>query len=728
MLSYSKLNQSFDFNWNDYRTIPKNQAKIDEIASIIKVSSYPEDSKSQQELGQLAYKAGTFYNHIKRDPHAAIETLTIAEQLLKNEERAWVQNHLAFSYQQKLAFANKSGNANEAEQNGQKAIEYCDQAINQFSIDQKTSLEQIKIIAFAYCVKALIEYENKQLDTALQSYRYALNLYEKHHLLDDQYIRAKNRWAMMLAENKQMEQAKQAFEEIEHYWMQHQDPLNPYPARFYVMYGDFLKNSHDDHWELALEKYQIAYEILKKIEGENSSFVKDVRKKMTAIITQKMTRFQVHVFAHTKNEELERTIQIAKDDIDHNENKHDSEYKENLKAVSIYYAFYKRHKELALTYLKKYQTTCTTEQEKIDALSLIAYVHTIDPNFIDEDNLFPQVLYKLDELQQEDKNSHHEITRAFAMQYQAMIIHRRAYFKKATNNNPEEALVIIDKAITIQSNLIATSPLLKIGLAESMHLKAVILYRLATLEQDENKKQHKLIEVEKILSQAAQLEEAFCQETKAPHFLIATTLQSLSRVLKNMGRSHETHVLYQRALDIQISMFGNKPHEDIAKTWHFWAETFIQEHHYEKAADAFLNALLIKYKINYANPDITKETEDALIASLEHLNQQNNTLAIQKCKEIYTALTNKENKKEFKHINNTFANVIFDKLIHFNRQKTHVSVCEQKSISALRSYSLYSVDPYFDSIHDTRSKIVESSQPDSNTPSLQWSSNQNLRR
>jgi hypothetical protein len=449
---------------------------------------------------------------------------------------------------------------------------------------------------------------------------------------------------------------------------------------------------------------------------DHSLFVKNIQKKMT--------RFQVHVIAHKQGEELGKTIQQIRECIDKNEIEHYPEYKENLKAISVYYAFYKRDKDLALTYLNKYQLVCETAQEKMEALSLIAYVHTIDPNFVDEDNLFAQVLHELDELPGKDKNTENEITRAFAKQYQAMIIHRRACFKKATNNNTDQALIIIDEAIATQRNLLSTVPLLKIGLAESMHLKAITLYRLANLEQDEKEKQNKFAETEALLTQAAKLEEEFCQETQAPHFLVATTLQSLARVLKNVGRSNETHAHYRRALEIQTSIFGDKPHEDIAKTWHFWAETSVQENNYPEAIDAFLNALLIKYKINYSNSNITKETENALMAALDNLQKQNNQLALVKCKQIYTALQDEENVKEFKNKDTVFIKLISAKLI----QLTEIQSNEQKPVSTLRSYSLYSVEPRFDADNNTRSKMVESSQASADTPALQRSSCQNLRR
>ena len=126
----------------------------------------------------------------------------------------------------------------------------------------------------------------KNITASIATYRLALDIYEAVGVLDDQYARAKNRWSMMLAENNQLDKARIAFEELEHYWIgrkSNSDELNPYPARFYVVYGDFLTKHHADHLALALDKYQTAYEILRVTEGETAGFTKDISKKILEI-------------------------------------------------------------------------------------------------------------------------------------------------------------------------------------------------------------------------------------------------------------------------------------------------------------------------------------------------------------------------------------------------------------------------------------------------------------
>ncbi len=287
-LSLQLLNEAFTFDWNDYRTIESNKNKIAEIESAIE-KAMPSigtlEERERQALGLLCYKLGTFYNHIKRTPAPALEKLLIAEKILANKELAWTKNHIAFSYQQMLASAKREKNVEKTEENKTQAIEYCSQVIKRHeSLEEKESdVESIKVTAFAYCVKALAEYEVNELEMAVKSYRFALDLYEKHGLLDDQYARAKNRYAQFLVDQKNYAEANKAFSELEKYWLEKQDDLNPYPARFYVSYADYLAKVQPENLTIILEKYKKAYEILRVTDGEQSPFTKDIFKKVSEI-------------------------------------------------------------------------------------------------------------------------------------------------------------------------------------------------------------------------------------------------------------------------------------------------------------------------------------------------------------------------------------------------------------------------------------------------------------
>lgn len=96
------LNDSFNFDWNDYRTIEPNKAKVAELELFIEKmlpSLRTLEESDRHAFGLLCYKLGTFYNHIKRTPAPALEKLLIAEEILTGNELAWAKNHLAFSFQ-----------------------------------------------------------------------------------------------------------------------------------------------------------------------------------------------------------------------------------------------------------------------------------------------------------------------------------------------------------------------------------------------------------------------------------------------------------------------------------------------------------------------------------------------------------------------------------------------------------------------------------------------------
>ena len=288
--SIKMLNESFNFDWNDYRTIEPNKAKVAVLELFIEkmlpsLSTLKESDKYA--FGQLCFKLGSFYNHIKRTPAPALHKLLIAEGILTSNELAWVKNHIAFSFQQKLAASKREKNEEEIKENTTFAMEYYNQRIKQHGSIEET--DAIKITAFAYCVKALAEYEVDQLDAAVKSYRFALDLYEKHGLLDDQYARAKNRYAQFLVDQENYSKASVAFEELEIYWSLKQDKFNPYPARFYVSYADYLAKSSPENLVVILDQYKKAYEILRVTEGEQSLFTKDIGKKVSDV-QEKLSR------------------------------------------------------------------------------------------------------------------------------------------------------------------------------------------------------------------------------------------------------------------------------------------------------------------------------------------------------------------------------------------------------------------------------------------------------
>ncbi len=273
------------FNWNDYKTIKPYEAKLGEIEAAIKtLATSPLTKEENCILAEHQTQLGTYYNHVKRDPERAWEHLNLAgfniaitfqeklnasiytlsnaaaaQPLREQTDKldymlAWNHNHHAFTYQQQLAAAKKTKNS--------AKIKHCQSQIAMIT-EHLIKNKDIKIAAFAYCVKALMQYEMGELNEAIATYKTALDMYEKNNACDDQYARAKNRWAMMLAENKQTAEAEQAFTELEKYWAEDKDTNNPYPARFFAVYGEHLLKRYEetkelDHLENAVRKFRAA--------------------------------------------------------------------------------------------------------------------------------------------------------------------------------------------------------------------------------------------------------------------------------------------------------------------------------------------------------------------------------------------------------------------------------------------------------------------------------------
>lgn len=305
--SIKMLNESFNFDWNDYRTIEPNKAKVTELESFIEKILPSLDTLEEGDryaLAQLCYKLGTFYNHINRTPALALEKLLIAETLLSGHKLAWTKLHIAFSYQQMLATSKKANNTVEVNQYAALAMKYYNQLIEQYASSDE--IEAIKITGFAYCVKALAEYEIDQLDAAINSYSFALNLYITNGLIDDQYARAKNRYAQFLAAQGKYDEANNVFAELDLvYWSIKQDQFNPYRARCYVSYADYLSKFNPDKLSLIMDKYKKAYDILRITDGEQSSFTLEIAKKVSETQEKLIKKSFDVILGHTVNELME---------------------------------------------------------------------------------------------------------------------------------------------------------------------------------------------------------------------------------------------------------------------------------------------------------------------------------------------------------------------------------------------------------------------------------------
>ncbi len=303
------FNTDFRFDWNDVRHLKESMEKAEKVKLFIQfideTCSALLSSKAKQELGQLCYKLGTFYNCMQ-DPEQAINALSIAVKMLEGDMRVWAESHFAFSYQQRLANAIKKGQDEETSyQLADTAIEYVYQVITPNKDDAKCTPQ----IAFAKSTAALIHYEiarycaATQPDKALSGYQYAiedcnfaLSLYEKMRSRNNQFANAKlqlavilDEYAILLGKQDRLFEgahargdARKIFEELEIEWEGIQDPHPIYAALFYITYADSLAKSREIvELRHAISLYKKAQEMFLQVEGKDSLNVKYVSIRLT---------------------------------------------------------------------------------------------------------------------------------------------------------------------------------------------------------------------------------------------------------------------------------------------------------------------------------------------------------------------------------------------------------------------------------------------------------------
>ena len=101
---------------------------------------------------------------------------------------------------------------------------------------------------------------------------------------DDQSVRAKCRYAQILAVQDKFTQADSIFEELEKYWAEKPIGLNPYQARFYMSHAEYLMNPQSDNKERALENYRRAHQIISQADGANAPFLKEINTKIADLV------------------------------------------------------------------------------------------------------------------------------------------------------------------------------------------------------------------------------------------------------------------------------------------------------------------------------------------------------------------------------------------------------------------------------------------------------------
>jgi tetratricopeptide (TPR) repeat protein len=289
--------KDFTFDWNDYHTLADNENKVALIKKILARMPGQEifklNDREKQAYGQLLYKIGAYEVHIQSNQAEALKTLLQAKEFLTAPaELAWVDNHIVFCYQKDVYKLNAQIQQLHKTTNTEAALvvddttvtlqnlrenrntiaasaqTLCSDIINNFENELSgEKLDNVKIIAFAFCILSFTQYESDRRQEGIISLSHAIDLYRQYKLENDgdQFARAYNRLANMFEENNRMDEAKSVYEELALHWATHSDAqANPQKAKFNDSYSIYFEKSGD--LNAALTQSKEAYAIRKQRE------------------------------------------------------------------------------------------------------------------------------------------------------------------------------------------------------------------------------------------------------------------------------------------------------------------------------------------------------------------------------------------------------------------------------------------------------------------------------
>lgn len=322
-------------------------------------------------------------------------------------------------------------------------------------------------------------------------------------------------------------------------------------------------------------------------------------------------QFDVHLISPASKNiiiDLYKTFESIEDRI---------EYKSLYKALGIYFAFYARDKKKAAEYFKKYQSFCAKDSmEETEALCYLGYSYVIDPHEKDH-RIFSDVISRLPS---ESMDVSVEIIRTFALQNLALILHRQSIRDKS--KDIDTALVHIKTAIATYEKLVLSHPSLKIFLAESLHIHAVMLARMGKIRDNRNY----LEEADIAFQKATTLAKEFCEETKSCHFLLPIIKQSHAMTIMVLNPyDHDTplHMLKEALTEQRLRSASPI---DLVKGLHLLGDFHTEKREYALAVECYLEALIYQMKIEYDDNEMVIKTQNYLLSAL-HSIRENKKLA-----------------------------------------------------------------------------------------------------
>lgn len=291
-----KLDLLFPYCWQDINTIKESEVHLAMVKAGLKEleKELPSlDPATKNLAGQLYMRLGTFYLYAKLDPTCASANLTLALPLLSGIDQAWANNHLALCCYRLRQFS--------------ECQFYYNNNISHYSHADAKDPAALMILAYAVWVRSLMEYYEDQLVGALNSGRFALEMFKKVAKTHDHCLTIQLNYAMMAIENKSYFEAKAHFEEIDRYWQKKKPSDHLNYGKFYYYYAQFLEEHFPQYRNAILDKYQKAHHGLSSFDNVITNQLDEIEKKIT--LYRQQHSISNHAFSFHPNSPIPKSAE-----------------------------------------------------------------------------------------------------------------------------------------------------------------------------------------------------------------------------------------------------------------------------------------------------------------------------------------------------------------------------------------------------------------------------------
>lgn len=273
--------------------------------------------------------------------------------------------------------------------------------------------------------------------------------------------------------------------------------------------------------------------------------------------------------------------------------------------VAIYHTFFLRDNQaacyfadLTLATSEAYTDTKDNSIQNLRLYNLVGAAHSIDPDFKDEKGILNRALQCYEQMNVEELDDSVHLMHAATQRYSALMSRRK--------NEPQQGHSHIQKAIEIEESLIKKHPEVKLSLAESEHIQAILMGLEGRLNA-----------AQKCLKKAVRLESEFIAETKAMHFLYFISNQNLALNHIKQGNSAIALVSLLAIHPVLCTFYRFENHTDIAKNLHLIGEAYFKLGRMENAEDYLKQAVTMKLAIGQKEDSPVVRASTDLLAAIE---------------------------------------------------------------------------------------------------------------